>query len=170
MANHLKGKELSVDRKLLQKICSSQRWQTLVLRSLVPESGINSSKHHILEMADKAFCQLEENDWLEAFSGHPMIGDITSLRQKYAQGKNLSENEQSQVSAASEAVLENLLKLNHAYLNKFGFIFIVCATNKSAEEMLEILQHRIVNQRADELLNATIEQRKISQIRIEALL
>lgn len=170
MTNPVKEKELSIDRELLQKICSSQRWQTLLLRALTSESGNNLSKHNMIELADKAFCQLEEIDWLEAFAGHPMIGDISSLRKKYAQGKNLSEREQSQVSSAPEAILEKLLELNQAYLDKFGFIFIVCATNKSADDMLGILQSRIVNNRSNELLNATIEQKKISQIRMEALL
>jgi len=170
MANQPVDNTLSIDRPLLQKICSSQRWQTLLLTSLSPNSGVVLSKENVMHMADKAFCQLEEKDWLDAFAGHPMIGDISSLREKYAQGKDLSEKEQSQVSGACETVLQSLLKLNHAYLNKFGFIFIICATNKSAQEMRDILQIRFNNSRVDELLNASVEQRKISHIRMEALL
>ncbi|MDV7104943.1 2-oxo-4-hydroxy-4-carboxy-5-ureidoimidazoline decarboxylase [Vibrio sp. TH_r3] len=177
MTEPTKEKTVLIDRSLLEKICSSQRWQTLLLKSfaavskpLSTETQITASKAAIIEMADKAFCQLEEDDWLEAFAGHPMIGDISSLHKKYAQGKNLSENEQSQVSSAPEEVLQSLLELNHAYLDKFGFIFIICASDKSAQEMLISLQGRINNSRTDELLNASVEQRKISHIRMEALL
>jgi 2-oxo-4-hydroxy-4-carboxy-5-ureidoimidazoline decarboxylase len=158
-----------IDRALLEQICSSQRWQTLVLRRLASTND-ETSLSLVLEHANHAFCELNESDWLEAFSGHPMIGDIDSLRSKYAQGKALSENEQSQVSQASESTLQTLLEMNLAYLDKFGFIFIVCATNKSAQQMLSLLQSRITNTRPEELLNASIEQRKISQIRMENLL
>ncbi|MFC1236322.1 2-oxo-4-hydroxy-4-carboxy-5-ureidoimidazoline decarboxylase [Vibrio sp. F74] len=160
----------SIDKPLLEKICSSQRWQALLLTSLSLNSGTTLNKENLIDIADKAFCQLEENDWLDAFAGHPMIGDISTLREKYAQGKGLSENEQNQVSDASETVLQSLFKLNHAYLNKFGFIFIICATNKSAQEMRDILHIRLNNSRVEELLNASVEQRKISHIRMEALL
>lgn len=170
MVNHPADNTLSIDKPLLEKICSSQRWQTLLLASLFHDSGPTLNKKDVIDMADKAFCQLEDIDWLDAFAGHPMIGDLSSLQEKYAQGENLSEQEQSQISDASETVLQSLIKLNHAYFNKFGFIFIVCATNKSAREMQDILQTRLNNSRVDELLNASIEQRKISHIRMEALL
>lgn len=186
MSANIAEKKLIINRAVLEKICSSQRWQTLVLKLIKeqfpegqysgtlkghsPQLDQNITGQALKELADKAFCQLLEEDWLEAFSGHPMIGDISSLKEKYAHGKNLSEKEQSQVSQASDTVLHTLLELNHHYLDKYGFIFIVCATNKSALQMLEILQSRIKNSRADELLNASIEQRKISHIRMEGII
>ncbi|MFD2017903.1 2-oxo-4-hydroxy-4-carboxy-5-ureidoimidazoline decarboxylase [Vibrio olivae] len=92
------------------------------------------------------------------------------MQAKYGQGKALSEKEQSQVKSASQEELEELLALNLAYQDKFGFIFIVCATNKSADEMLALLKERLPRSREAELKQAAIEQRKISRIRMEAYL
>lgn len=147
----------------LASICTSRRWQKLMLEYR-PDADFDS----LVLAANKAFDQLQEQDWLEAFAGHPMIGDLSTLQQKYAQGKTLSEAEQSGVSLATDQVLQQLLSENQRYLDKFGFIFIVFATNKSADEMLDLLKTRITNPRHIELTNAAIEQRKISQHRMEA--
>lgn len=120
--------------------------------------------------ADKHWQTLGEQDFLEAFDGHPKIGDVNSLRAKYASTKALASGEQSAVQQASEVVLQDLAKGNEAYLDKFGFIFIVCATGKSAEQMLQLLQARLPNDRVTELANAAEEQRKIFHIRLEKLL
>ncbi|MDG3085244.1 2-oxo-4-hydroxy-4-carboxy-5-ureidoimidazoline decarboxylase [Vibrio hannami] len=93
---------------------------------------------------------------------------LTPSRRSIRKEKLLSESEQSQVSEAPDEVLKQLLNMNHAYLKKYGFIFIVCATGKSAQEMLNILNERYQNSRTTELVNASVEQRKISQIRMEA--
>ncbi len=156
---------LSLSEEQLERICTSKRWQQ--------EMNIRmpfDSAEALLRSAEIAFTKLSENDWLEAFAGHPMIGDLTSLKQKYSLGKDLSQKEQNQVKLASNDVLRELLTLNHAYYDKFGFIFIVCATNKSAEEMLNLLKTRINRSRDDELQQAAIEQQKISKIRMEAFL
>lgn len=120
--------------------------------------------------ADKAWQDLTENDYLNAFEGHPKIGDINSLRAKYANTKKLASGEQSSVDNASEQVLIDLSSGNDEYFNKFGFIFIVCATGKSAIQMLTLLQQRLPNSRATELINAAEEQRKIFHIRLSKLL
>lgn len=167
-SQNLDGKrqqDIVVDMTLLEQVCSSKNWQ----RQVWHDSPFNS-KTELYDSADKAFSHLTEEDWLEAFAGHPMIGDISTLEEKYNQGKSLSEGEQSQVSTASKSTLKQLLKLNQEYLKLYGFIFIVCATNKSAEQMLELLQQRLGNSRNLELLNASVEQRKISQIRMETLI
>lgn len=113
---------------------------------------------------------LEEADYIEAFEGHPKIGNVDSLRAKYANTKALASGEQQLVKQASEDTLVALNKGNTDYENKFGFIFIVCATGKSAEEMLTLLNQRIGNDRDTELRNAAEEQRKILQIRLDKLL
>ncbi|KZY72251.1 OHCU decarboxylase, partial [Oleiphilus sp. HI0065] len=77
---------------------------------------------------------MEEADFLEAFEGHPKIGDVTSLRKKYAHTKKLASGEQSSVSEANERTIAALAQGNTDYENKFGFIFIVCATGKSAAQ------------------------------------
>ena len=160
--------ELSVidlNDQQLAKICTSQRWKQQMKQAMPFASG-----QDLLRAAQHAFGQLEEADWLEAFAGHPMIGDLASLEKKYAQGKALSEKEQSQVKQASAEVLQELLTLNQRYRDKFGFIFIVCASNKSADEMLGLLKARIDRSRAEELQQAAIEQQKISHIRMEVYL
>ena len=120
--------------------------------------------------ADQAWQSLAERDYLEAFDGHPKIGDVNSLRAKYANTKALASGEQSSVNQASEQVLNDLSKGNDEYQHKFGFIFIVCATGKSAAQMLALLKARIPNNRSSELVNAAEEQRKIFQIRLKKLL
>ncbi|WP_035476215.1 2-oxo-4-hydroxy-4-carboxy-5-ureidoimidazoline decarboxylase [Aliagarivorans taiwanensis] len=152
-----------IGRHQLAQICASKQWQNLVLAQ-----GPFNAFSEFTEAVDKAFDSLSEQDWLEAFAGHPMIGDISSLRAKYAHGKHLSEAEQSQVSVASEQTLQALLEQNQRYRERFGFIFIVFATGKSASEMLALLEARINNTRQQELANAAAEQRKISLLRMEA--
>lgn len=121
------------------------------------------------DVADDAFAQLTEQDWLEAFAAHPRIGDIESLRKKYAQNAGWSQGEQSGAIGADEAVLKELSEANAAYEARHGFIFIVCATGKSAAEMLAILKTRLYNQTSQEVQNAATEQRKITHLRLEKL-
>lgn len=156
---------LNLSDEQLERICTSKRWQQ-EMKIRMPFDSAGS----LLRSAEIAFTKLRENDWLEAFAGHPMIGDLNSLKKKYSQGKDLSEKEQENVKQASTNVLQELLTLNREYHDKFGFIFIVCATNKTAEEMLNLLTGRIHNSRDEELHQAAIEQQKISNIRMEALL
>ena len=95
---------------------------------------------------------------------------MNSLRKKYASTKALAAGEQSAVSQASEETLQALAQGNLDYEKKFGFIFIVCATGKSALEMLELLQARLPNTREQELLNAAREQHAITVLRLQKLL
>ena len=120
--------------------------------------------------ADSNWQGLVEADYLEAFDGHPKIGDVSSLKEKYANTKELAAGEQSSVNSASEQEIEKLAQGNSDYEQKFGFIFIVCATGKSAGEMSALLQARLPNDRATELKNAAEEQRKIFHIRLEKIL
>ena len=101
---------------------------------------------------------------------HPKIGDVGSLKAKYTNSKALASGEQALVSEADEQVLVDLAQGNSDYLEKFGFIFIVFASGKSAQQMLALLQARIGNSRASELVNACEQQRLIFQRRLEALL
>jgi 2-oxo-4-hydroxy-4-carboxy-5-ureidoimidazoline decarboxylase len=133
----------------LKQLCGSAAWTAAMKRAMKAA-------------ADACFDQLTDADWLEAFRHHPQIGDLNSLRQKYA-GK-----EQGSVAAASEATLQALAEGNKKYLARHGFIFIVCATGKSADEMLALLNARIDNPTPVELRNAAAEQRKITALRLEA--
>lgn len=120
--------------------------------------------------ATQVWVSLGESDCLEAFEAHPMIGDVDSLRKKYASTKTIAAGEQAGAAAAGEETLQRLALLNREYLAKFGFIFIVFATGKSAAEMLALLEARIGNTRDDEVQNAAAEQLKITLLRIDKLL
>jgi 2-oxo-4-hydroxy-4-carboxy-5-ureidoimidazoline decarboxylase len=82
---------------------------------------------------------------------------------------HLSEQEQAGVAGAAEDVLDALAEANRAYEQRFGYIFIVCATGKTAEEMLALLGERLSNDPADEIRVAAAEQAKITELRLMAL-
>jgi len=141
--------------------CTSSTW----VKAMVQARPFSDNRA-IAKQADLAWQELAETDYLEAFEGHPKIGDVSSLRAKYANTKELAGNEQGLVKEANDDVLEVLSQGNSDYEEKFGFIFIVCATGKSAKEMSDLLQARLPNSKTQELINAAEEQRKIFQLRI----
>lgn len=120
--------------------------------------------------AELAWSKCSESDFIEAFKAHPMIGDVDSLRKKFANTKTIAAGEQSGTAAASEQVLQQLKSANHAYLNTHGFIFIICATGLSAEQMLTELEKRLPNTTEQEIQNAGAEQIKITLLRLNKAL
>ncbi len=145
--------------------CSANRWA-----QAMTQARPFGSVEDVLLAADSHWQDLTEKDYLAAFDGHPKIGDIDSLKAKYADTKALAGGEQSGAANADERVLQQLAQANEAYLSKFGFIFIVCATGKSAEQMLDLLLERLDNEREQELINAAEQQRQIFHIRLKKLL
>ena len=127
-------------------------------------------RSHLRDYADYCWELLSESDYLEAFEGHPKIGDIESLKKKFKGSQDIARNEQSSVAEANIETLERLSIGNAEYEKKFGFIFIVFASGKSAEEMLNILEGRIENSRPEEVATAAEEQRLIFQLRLRNLL
>ncbi|MBE59849.1 MAG: OHCU decarboxylase [Candidatus Marinimicrobia bacterium] len=127
-------------------------------------------KNEVYQQAESIWFSLSSEDWLEAFTHHPKIGDIDSLRKKFHNTKSISKNEQSGVNDAEKSTLNNLAKSNQLYEDKFGFIFIVCATGKSADEMLALIKMRLNKNAETEMQNAAKEQNKITQLRLEKLL
>lgn len=128
-----------------------------------------ASRDAMMEQSRHLWPTLTERDWLQAFEAHPQIGNVDSLRKKYASTKALASGEQAGARGADEDVLQRLKQGNDAYLDKFGFIFIVCATGKTSDEMLALLEARLPNGREMELKNAAREQAKITEIRLEKL-
>ena len=124
----------------------------------------------LFEYAAECWRDIDEENLLEAFSAHPRIGDVDTLRAKYANTKAIASGEQSGVDSADEEVLQILATANDQYYEKFGFIFIVCATGKTAKEMLDMLEERLPNDRETELKNAAAEQLKITIIRLRKLI
>ncbi len=125
---------------------------------------------HLISIAESLWQGYGEAEFLEAFKGHSKIGDLESLKKKYSNTLQWSQQEQSGMRTVDETTLLKLMNLNKTYEDKFGFIFIVCATGKSAQEMLTILKSRINNHRSLELKIAAEEQAKITKIRLEKLL
>ena len=151
--------------KSLLGCCSATRWAER-LAGRRPFVSISA----LVESSDSCWGEMREQDLLEAFDGHPKIGDPDSLKKKYAATKELATNEQSAVQYASDETIDELAACNQAYLEKFGFIFIICATGKSADEMLVSIKNRISNTRERELRLAAEEQRKITNLRLNKLL
>jgi 2-oxo-4-hydroxy-4-carboxy-5-ureidoimidazoline decarboxylase len=145
--------------------CSSERWIN-AMADARPFATVDVMHQAALDI----WADLTERDYLQAFEGHPKIGDVNSLRKKYASTKGLASNEQSGVNSADEQTLIDLANANDEYFEKNGFIFIVYATGKSAAQMLVILQGRLPNDRATEIKNAAVEQSKITALRLNKLL
>ncbi|WP_018623207.1 2-oxo-4-hydroxy-4-carboxy-5-ureidoimidazoline decarboxylase [Spirosoma luteum] len=124
----------------------------------------------LFEQAETTWLTCAETDWREAFTHHPKIGDIDSLRAKFASTKAWAAGEQAGVSSASQQILEELAEGNRLYEEKFGYIFIICATGKSAGDMLDSLNARLPNAPEAEIRIAMQEQGKITRIRLEKLL
>lgn len=124
----------------------------------------------LLEDVEEQWWKCNEDDWKEAFAHHPKIGDIESMKKKFASTAEWASGEQSGVQTASDKTLMALAEGNRQYEEKFGYIFIVFATGKSAEEMLQLLQERLKNDPEEEIQIAADEQNKITKLRIEKLL
>lgn len=121
----------------------------------------------LIETSDKVWQSLGTSDWMEAFSKHPRIGERKDPQAASAQSAAWSAQEQRGVADAGESVQWALQAANREYEQKFGRVFIVCATGKSAPEILAILRRRLRNDDPTELREAAEEQRKITNIRLK---
>ena len=149
----------------LEKCCSAGRW----VRGVAARRPF-ATFAELRVAADEVWWSLAPADWLEAFRGHPKIGEQRGPQHPSAQAQHWSKQEQSGVLGSSDETTALLAKLNREYEEKFGYIFIVCATGKSATEMLAILRERLDNDAATELSVAAGEQAKITQLRLAKLL
>ena len=148
-------------RTFLTTCCGSGRW----VDRMIQRRPYNSDEA-LLHAARDIWFSLTPSDWLEAFSHHQKIGDRASLSARFPQTARLSATEQASVEAAADATLDALANLNRAYEEKFGYIFIICATGRRAEEMLELLRSRLDNDPETELRIAADEQAKITALRL----
>ena len=141
----------------LRRCCGSTRWAQLMAaaRPFANEAAM-------IDCADVIWWSLDAPDWLEAFSAHPRIGGPATTR--------WSAQEQSGMAGAAAAVSDRLASGNRDYEARFGYIFIICATGKSAAEMLEALEQRLGNAPDRELRVIAEEQRKITRLRVAKLI
>jgi len=144
------------------KCCGSARWA-----EAMTEVRPFADEQTLLETADRVWRGLSREDWLEAFRSHPKIGERRAARETGEGARRWAEEEQSGTRGAGVEVLDELAAANREYEEKFGHIFIVCATGKSAAEMLALLRERLGNDAETELRVAAEEQRRITQLRLK---
>lgn len=146
----------------LTRCCGARRWvdEMLAARPFRTES-------ELFEAATRVWESLAPEDWLQAFAHHPRIGDATAAR---AQTQQWSRQEQAGMDAASESVRIELARGNVEYEQRFGFIFLIAASGKSASEMLAALQERLTHDRDTEVRVAAREHARITRLRLEKLL
>lgn len=147
------------------KCCGSKQWaETMTARR--PFETVAD----LTRTASDVWWSLKHDDWLEAFRSHPKIGEKKAAENVSTQAQQWSGQEQSGVRNAGDDTIDALAQLNREYEEKFGYIFIVCATGKSANEMLALLRRRIGNDSETELPIAAAEQAKITELRLKKLI
>lgn len=151
-------------RDELLKCCGATRWAA-TLEQRRPFASLDE----LFAQANEVWWALNEGDWFEAFRSHPKIGERKAAASVAQQSQRWSEQEQRGTQHASQDAVEKLSRLNRAYEEKFGFIFIVFATGKPTDEILTLLEQRLKNDPADELRTAAAEQAKITELRLRKL-
>ena len=149
----------------LLKCCGSKRWAKR-LAGARPFSDLQQ----LLSESDRIWSSLEPKDWLEAFSHHPKIGEKKAANGQSLEAAAWSQEEQAGTRSAAREERQELAALNRAYEERFGFIFIVCATGKTTVEMLALLRERLGNDYETELHRAAQEQQRITHLRLRKLL
>ena len=141
--------------------CGSRAWaaQLAAMRPFADEPNLFAA-------ADRCWQRLPEADWLEAFRSHPRIGEKHAQSKTTAASAAWSSAEQSQMKAADAAILLRMQQGHRQYEERFGRIFIVCASGKQPAEMLQILEQRLSNDPAEELLESAAQQQQIMQLRL----
>lgn len=147
------------------KCCGSNAWA-----KRMSAARPFSNADELSSKADEIWWKLNAKDWLEAFRAHPKIGEKKAAAAQSAEAEAWSAQEQSDTERAAAETKAALADGNREYEQRFGFIFIICATGKSAEEILVALNGRVNNDPKTELRIAAGEQRKITQLRLKKLL
>ena len=152
-------------RMEISKCCGSSNWVDYMTEKLP-----FASEKKLLSEAESVWQNCMKEDWIEAFSYHPKIGDIENLEKKFASTSKWAEQEQGEMDNSNKEIVQQFARLNQQYENRYGYIFIVFATGKSAQEMMELLENRINNNPEDEIKIAAAEQNKITKLRLQKLL
>ena len=152
-------------RGLLAECCGSSKW----VNEMVAKRPFRS-RENVFKAADEVADGMEPNDWLEAFAHHPRIGEKPEAKSGISVGVEWATAEQAGMEAAGNYAKIALMRANQEYERRFGYIYIVSATGKSADEMVKIAHERLDNDPERELRVAADEQRKITRLRLEKLL
>jgi allantoicase len=162
--SRLNSAPLADARLMLTDCCGSQTWVTKML-ACVPFANAADA----VEAADKIWSELGVEDWLEAFRHHPSIGAKRGKKEQSAAARQWSKGEQSVAQTADAETLARLAAANRKYRERFGYVFLVCATGRSSDDILRNLRERLPNDVETELRIAAAEQRKITRLRLEKL-
>jgi allantoicase len=152
-------------RKVFLDCCGSARWAN----EMLAQRPFGSAED-LLEAADRICAALAPEDWLEAFGHHPPIGGDKAAKKQSGTARRWSKGEQSRAQQASQETRAQLAAANRAYHAKFGTVFLICATGKTAEEILESARARLSNDSDTERRITAEEQRKITRLRLEKFL
>lgn len=145
--------------------CGSKKWaEEMAARRPFADSAT------MLEVAGEIWESLDHKEWLAAFRHHPPIGGKKASGKQSAKAQQWSKGEQATAQKATEETLRVLAAANQAYHAAFGYVFLICATEKTTGEILRSLQQRLSNDPKSELKIAAEEQRKITRLRLEKLL
>ena len=153
----------------LRSCCGSESWVRAMSKERREKPASFASLAALQKRGAELLRALPATDWDEAFRAHPRIGEQKAEATQSATASSWSKTEQASVDAASSATRDQLRQANAAYEQKFGRIYIVCATGKTPEQMLAIAQERMQNDPSAELQRAAEEQRKITDLRLEKL-
>ena len=145
----------------LARCCGSRRWVRAMVaaRPYVDDAGL-------FDIAERTWWTLDPDDWLEAFSHHPRIGEREATRPAHDQEREWSAGEQAGMDQAGREVHDGMVAGNLEYEERFGHVFLICATGRSGDEMLTALRERLSNDPAEELKVAAAEQVKITRLRL----
>lgn len=149
-------------KDILHQCCGSANWVNKMIAALPAEDLID-----LLEIAEDQWYACSKQDWLEAFSHHPKIGDLQSIEEKFNSTAHFAAGEQAAIKQTSENTLRELAEDNQQYEKKFGYIFIIAAAGRSADEMLAGLKARLQNDPDEEIKIAMEEQLRITKSRLE---
>lgn len=149
----------------LATCCGSSKWVAEMVRRRPFHA-----RDHVLSAAEEIADRMEGGDWLEAFAHHPKIGETRARASVSQVAANWSAGEQSAVGRVSGAVRDALGAANIEYERKHGFIFIISANGRDADEILQSLLKRLDNTTEEEMAIAAQEQRKITRLRLEKLI
>jgi 2-oxo-4-hydroxy-4-carboxy-5-ureidoimidazoline decarboxylase len=148
----------------LFKVCGSAEWVNKMLEVPPSEDMID-----LFQNAEQCWNECSESDWKEAFNHHPPIGSA-AIHEEENTSADWARNEQAKVNDAPADIKQQLADANREYREKFGYIFIINATGKSAEAILAQLMVRLQNSPEAEIEIAMAEQMGITRIRLEKLL
>ena len=149
----------------LLKCCGSRKWA-----ELMADARPLNEMDPVLRTSDRIWWGLDAADWLEAFDHHPKIGERRAAQAVSREAQQWSEEEQAGTRASAQETMMELEAANREYERRFGFIFIVCASGRTTEEMLATLKERMKNDTDKELRVAAEEQRRITHLRLQKLL